>query len=789
LRRLGSLAARGQVWLRIPLALAWVAGVIYVAVAYPPLSGASGATPESILPHDASALRAERISASRFSFPVTTRTVIVIRDPRGLSFGRQAQIVRLGTSLTLGRVPGFEAVAGALPVTDTLLGAPLAKHPGTTAILYLYFRPSAGSGTRVALARRLARRIGRRPGEFVGVTGALPAQHEQSRVINNLLPWVELASLLLVIVAVGLHFRALGTSLTALAAVVGSYVVAARLVQQFAELTRVELPEEVKPVLVVLVFGITTDYCIFFMSRFRALLAEGLERRAAGAPLIGEISPIVLAAGATVAAGTAALGVANLAFLRAFGPGLAIGVLVAAASAVLLLPCVLAAIGPALYWPRGIRRTSTGGARADGRRTSGSAGASAAGTDERAGAGAGSSQSSPTSPPPGEAGSRGAGGKPSRLSTARAAARHPAVAAALAMAAILAGASGLHALRVGDEIVTSLPAGNEVRQAYTEAQRGFAPGTISPVVVVVQGRSVATRRAALVGLQESLQGQRGVAAVIGPSQQPLARRFGFVLGQGGGSARYIVFLSSDPLGPVAISDTETLAARMPTLLRRAGLSGMHALVAGDPALGANVVSSVVGSLTEVAPVMLVAIFLVIALFLRALVAPTYLILTSVLAAASALGLTAYFLQDVVGYPGIAYYAIFTVSVLLVSLGSDYNVYMAGRIWQEGGRRARISEAVARAGEKAASPIRVAGLILALSFALLAIVPVRGFREIAFGMAVGLVIDAFIVRAVLVPALVVLVGRKSAWPGRRFTRAAKLAHESPAPGGAPEPPAG
>jgi RND superfamily putative drug exporter len=106
----------------------------------------------------------------------------------------------------------------------------------------------------------------------------------------------------------------------------------------------------------------------------------------------------------------------------------------------------------------------------------------------------------------------------------------------------------------------------------------------------------------------------------------------------------------------------------------------------------------------------------------------------------------------------------------VALGSDYNVFLAGRIWQEA-RRRPLREAVAVAGARAAAPITVAGIVLALSFALLALVPLRPFRELAFAMGVGLLIDAFIARTLLVPALITLVGPVSAWPRGRIGRAA------------------
>lgn len=131
---------------------------------------------------------------------------------------------------------------------------------------------------------------------------------------------------------------------------------------------------------------------------------------------------------------------------------------------------------------------------------------------------------------------------------------------------------------------------------------------------------------------------------------------------------------------------------------------------------------------------------------------------------SALGLTVYVMQELFGYGQITYYVIFTTAVLLVSLGSDYNVFLIGRIWQQGRKRS-LQNAVEVAGARAARPIAIAGLVLAAAFALLAVVPLRAFREIAFAMAIGLLLDAFIVRAILVPALVVLVGPRSAWPRR------------------------
>src|SRR5690606_31131818 len=101
------------------------------------------------------------------------------------------------------------------------------------------------------------------------------------------------------------------------------------------------------------------------------------------------------------------------------------------------------------------------------------------------------------------------------------------------------------------------------------------------------------------------------------------------------------------------------------------------------------------------------------------------------------------------HQGLAYFVPFGAAVLLLSLGSDYNVFLTGRIWQEA-RGRPLREAVRVAGARAATPIAIAGLVLAASFALLALVPLRAFHQLAFAMTFGLLLDAFLVRTLLVP---------------------------------------
>jgi RND superfamily putative drug exporter len=195
----------------------------------------------------------------------------------------------------------------------------------------------------------------------------------------------------------------------------------------------------------------------------------------------------------------------------------------------------------------------------------------------------------------------------------------------------------------------------------------------------------------------------------------------------------------------------------------------------------------VNSLERVVPTVLFVIFLVVSLYLRALVAPLYLVMTSLLGVLASLGLTVWVLQVALGWGQIDYYVLFTVGVMLIALGSDYNVFLVGRIWQEA-RRRWFPDAIEIGGSRAARAITTAGFVLASSFALLVIVPLRPFREIAFAMAAGLLIDTFLVRTVLVPALLSLVGPRSAWPGHALRETPAGPGSGPTSGPAPPPPA-
>ena len=215
------------------------------------------------------------------------------------------------------------------------------------------------------------------------------------------------------------------------------------------------------------------------------------------------------------------------------------------------------------------------------------------------------------------------------------------------VALLLTAASGLRRTRLGLDFISSLPAGSEVRRAADAAAAGFWPGILSPTEVLVQRPGVGSAPGAA-QLEQSLRGRRGVAGVLGPLEQQAVPGVDFAVAPGAAAVRYLVVFRSDPLGSAGIADYNALTGAMPGLLARTGLSGASAQYGGDTALAAFTVQRTVGDLGRIAVVVAVVDLVLMMIFLRALVAPFYLLGASVLALAAALGITTYLFQVVLG---------------------------------------------------------------------------------------------------------------------------------------------
>jgi putative drug exporter of the RND superfamily len=716
--------------LRLLIIAGWAAAVAAAIVFLPPLNPATGGLSE-LIPPGSPAAHAEADAARLFGFPLDAGVAVVQRDPRGLPTSTQVRAVRQALAAdrhVSGPPGGIPGLAGAFPLPNTaglLVGT--AEH-STTIITFLYFQPGTSFGQQAAGANQYVHWYLNQPADHViGVTGPIPAEYAQSQIIQDHVFWVELFTVLAIALILGLRFRSTGAPLAALACAGTAYVLAVRIVAWTAQRMGISLPPDLDPVLVVLLLGVTTDYSVFFLDGMRARLAEGVPRVRAARLATAESAPIVAAAGLIVAAATASLAVARTDLLRAFGPGLALTVLTAMVVSMTLEPALMAVFGGLLFRrvPLRLRRPAA--------------------TDVRA---------------------RQAGSTAARIAATRPMAL---LIAAACVIGLLAAAWTVRDLRLGSPLIRELPASSTVVRASTAASDGFAPGILSPTEILVIGPGVTRQTAALARLQQELAAQPGVAELAGPASFPAVSgaltSLNPMVASSGGAARFLVVEKTDPLDAIAISRVRALQDHLAALGRSAGLSGVRFEVAGQTALIDDSIGSVFGDLGRVALVIMVVTLILLTLFLRSLLAPVYLLAASVLAVFATLGLAMLICRAVLGSGSMVYFVPFAAGVLLVSLGSDYNVFVVGRIWEEA-RRRPVPDAIAIAAPGASRAITTAGVALAASFAMLAVIPLEQFRQLAITMAVGIILDAIAVRCLLVPALVALFGRLGMWPGYR-----------------------
>jgi putative drug exporter of the RND superfamily len=708
--------------LRWLVVAAWVVGAVAATLYLPSLQDAESARVSDLVPEDAESVQTGRRSAELFDVPVIAQTAVVQRDAGGLSAEAQARVAERAFEA---REREDDGISFALPLLNTLRLIPGAREDGTTAITFLFFEGERSIGDETSIARKWAATEIREPDDaLVGVTGSVPARLAEWEQINSNLAWVTLATVLAVLGILALNFRALGAPLVTLLAATVAYLVSIRVAPWVGERAGVAMPSDVEPIMVVLLLGIVTDYSVFFLAGMRRRLRAG-ERRVDAA--LGATSlnlPIVVTAGLIVACGAAALLAGRLEFFRAFGPGMALTVLVGLAVSITLVPALLAIGGRTLFWP------SAG--RVEPEETS-----------DRENAGSW------------------------RNSLAEFATSRPVaiVVLAVSLGFVALASRGLADLELGVTSIRGLPSDTEERRAAEEAGQGFASGILAPTVLVVEREGGRTDLDALGRVERSLEDQPGVAGVVGPGDAIATEIPGLVVSERAPAARFLIVLADDPHGGPAIDSLERLRGEAPRLLQQNGLGNATAGFTGETALAAETVRTLTGDLARIAVAALAVNLLLLVIFLRALVAPLYLLVASVLAFTATLGLTTFVFQTLLGYDELTYYVPFAVAVLLISLGSDYNVFLVGRIWQEA-EHVSVHRAIAIAAPRASRTIAVAGLALALSFATLAIIPLRQFREFAFAMTVGILLDAFVIRSLIVPALVSIFGEASWWPARR-----------------------
>ncbi len=194
------------------------------------------------------------------------------------------------------------------------------------------------------------------------------------------------------------------------------------------------------------------------------------------------------------------------------------------------------------------------------------------------------------------------------------------------------------------------------------------------------------------------------------------------------------------------------------------LSGATALVGGPTAINFDSRAATNRDFVVIAPIVIAAIWIILAILLGSIVAPTYLVLSVILSFAAALGISILVFEWGFGHKGIGYGSIPFIFVFLIALGADYNIYIMSRVREETRKRG-LAEGTRHAITRTGGVITSAGIILAGTFSVLTTFPLLNLLQLGFTVMLGILIDTFIVRAIMVPAIVMKLGEWNWWPSK------------------------
>jgi putative drug exporter of the RND superfamily len=704
--RSGPFAALGRIVTRHPwkVIAVWIIAAIAVVATAPALPTTSNEA--SFLPSSYESIKAQNLQDQAFpvagKIDATAAIIVFARSDKGhLTGADQARIASIASTLNDKHIPNILSVTAG-PVSSNGLVQ--------TASVAMTNKIVNGSGTQAADAIK-ALRADIKPlmsgaGLYEGITGSAAQQLDSQQSGNKAEQIVLLATLLLILILLLVIFRSPIIALMPIITIAIVAEVAQGLISDVNSALNLNADSQTTVILIVVLFGIGTDYILFLMFRYRERLRAGDTPRQAVATAVERVGEVIASAASVVIVAFLALLLSSLSIFRSLGPTLAIAVAVTLLAALTLIPAVVALLGTRVFWPskawqrepRGAKFTAIG---------------------------------------------RALGAKPGLF----------AAVAGLVLIALTIGA--LSFKPTFDLSSAGIPSTAESEVALTVLERGLPPGATEPTQVYLHASSGTLTSAEVSGYGAKLKTMGGVGAVAAP-----------VVSKDGATAEYTVTLSVDPESTTAVN---TVKNDLRPQAHAAAPSGTYALVGGTTAVFADIQAAMNHDYAIVFPVAAAIILVILMLLLRSLVAPWYLMVSVGLGFGATLGATVLVFQTLAGQAGLVFLLPVYMYLFVVALGTDYNILMIARLREQSQQGMTPRDAAADAVRHAGPAIGSAGLILAGTFASLTLAGNTILQQVGFAVSCGIALAAFVMAMFFSPSLTALIGNRAWWPGHQGER--------------------
>jgi RND superfamily putative drug exporter len=812
---------------RIVVVIVWLAAAAALYLGAPKFSDVAVTDESQFLPQDTQSATAAKILQEKFATDASASAsggIIVVYNPDGLTDSDMQQAKAIRDWLVSSSAP--KAVVGVTSVFDNdLLRQTLISADQTTMMMPVNFSTTSLSDEAKAAVTEIRDFIHQyHPDLNAYFTGEAGLVQDLFQSVQQTVSKTTIVTIILVLVILLIIYRSPVAALLPLIAI-GCSFLASMGILGFLGQAGVKFFTLVEAYLVVIIFGVGTDYCLFIVSRFR----EELKKTGSGTALsysMRHIGPVIAASALTVIVAFLCLGLSRFGMNKTSGYALALGIGVTLLAGLTLVPALMSLFGKYLFWPAWASRLHREG----------------------------------------------------KFSWARIGewiVRRPLVFALPIIILLLIPYIGFAHFTQTNDIISQMPASTPSVRGYKLMEQHFPIGELSPeyLLIASPGGNV-TGTDSLQSINEiaqSLQTVSGVSRVdyysapAGPLSELAAqvRLFGDGIGPGtlgntallqtvsqtlqglvlqypgitqspnfqqaqvglaevsalsdqitaasmselpallaqlktavydvadsldglvdefnltvntpftasilgtyfstdGTTARINLALTTSPYAPETVDTILNIRETAAQSIASSDLSGSTYYVGGEGAIRADIMITNDADFGVVVGAAIAGILIVIIILLRSLVAPLYMVATVLLNYGATLGITAWIFTGILKQSGMIYMLPIFIFIVLVALGADYNIFLVSRIREEAHQRP-LKEAVTHALANTGGVITSCGIILAGTFATLTTSSLQMVTQIGTAIAIGIIIDTFIVRALLVPSIAALVGRWNWWP--------------------------
>ncbi len=526
-----------------------------------------------------------------------------------------------------------------------------------------------------------------------------------------------IATVLLVLVLLLVIYRSPILAIIPLIGVGFAYVVTSPLLGWMASEGWITVDAQAIAIMTVLLFGAGTDYCLFFISHFRQELMKEQDKMLALRQAFKDASGAIAMSGFTVVLSLIALLAAKYGAYHRFAVPFSLSILIMGIASLTLIPALLSIMGRASFFPFVPRTDEMERERASKR-------------------GKPFHRADPN---------KKLGARIGHLVVAK---PWTVVISCVAVLGILA--TFATQIKFTYDLLSSFPEDMPSREGFDVISDSFSPGDLAPITVIAKTDGAAA----------DIAGKLAEVPLVDRVQEPKPSTVDPDL------LAFTVTLATNPYAQEAMDAIPSLRQAAESALADAGISDSQQKVwiGGQTATQYDARELTNRDNTVIIPLVIGLIMILLLAYLRSITATLYLIGTVLLSYAAALGLGWIILHHFMGADAIQGAIPLYAFVFLIALGEDYNIFMISSIWKKRTQmplRRAIKEGVAETG----GVITSAGLILAATFAVLGGLPIQVLVQFGIITAIGVLMDTFIVRPFLVPAITVLLGKWAFWPAK------------------------